>query len=174
MRVEMDGGLRRQLADYCRSVYPSEACGFIIGDIGSGSGVMSAKGFVPVRNVSPSPEREFHMDPAELIALMTETPQGRLLGIFHSHPRTAPVPSAADLQTAWYTLPSYWIVSLMNTAAPSIAVYRLERRGETIVPVPLLTQHKEDSYTESSFNDDGSSARTDRLTYRSGAPSSPP
>jgi proteasome lid subunit RPN8/RPN11 len=145
MQVEIENGLRRRLTDYCRTVYPSEACGFIIGDSGPASGAMSARDFVPVRNVSPEPEHEFYMDPAELVALMAATPRERLLGIFHSHPRTAPVPSAADLQTAWHTLPSYWIVSLMNISAPSIAVYRLERRGEAAVPVPLPTRHKEAS-----------------------------
>jgi proteasome lid subunit RPN8/RPN11 len=85
------------------------------------------------------------MEPRELTAALAQTPQERLLGVFHSHPHSAPEPSLIDLQTSWYTLPSYWIVSLQNFANPSLRVYKLQR---TATP------------------DGGSAAHTARLTYR--------
>lgn len=140
MIVTMEAGLRMRLIDYCRRLYPAEACGFVIGDVDAVSGCMTASDFVPVRNVAAVPEQQFVMDPAELVVRLAETPSPRLLGIFHSHPRSPAVPSEADLQTEWHTLPSYWIVSLQHAGNPSIGVFRLERLGEDIVPFALAVR----------------------------------
>jgi proteasome lid subunit RPN8/RPN11 len=79
------------------------------------------------------------MDPHELAAALARTPHDRLLGIFHSHPQSPPVPSHSDLQTSWHTLPTYWIVSLQNAAAPTLRIYRLIRDGDSAAHTTHLT-----------------------------------
>ncbi|KIL38566.1 hypothetical protein SD70_25470 [Gordoniibacillus kamchatkensis] len=138
MPVTMCRELRQRLSDYCLSVYPLEACGFVTGDYIRETDELIADDFIPIRNDSGSPERHFEMNRSELAKLLASQPYQRLLGIFHSHPRTAPIPSAADLQTSWYSLPSYWIVSLQDADHPTLAVYRLARQSDGTLAPKLL------------------------------------
>jgi [CysO sulfur-carrier protein]-S-L-cysteine hydrolase len=123
MIVHVGAAVQRSLADYCEQCYPAEACGFVLGDLNGQSAIATAHCFVPVRNAARHPNSEFAMDPAELVALLAKTPKEQLLGIFHSHPGSPPIPSEADLQSQWHTLPTYWIVSLHNRDQPETAVY---------------------------------------------------
>ncbi|MFC0213774.1 M67 family metallopeptidase [Paenibacillus chartarius] len=124
MEIRCSESLLNSLYEYCRSCYPQEACGFVIGDKLSGGTTLTVRRFAPIGNSSPFPNDRFDMNPAELAALLVHTPQERLLGIYHSHPHAPPIPSELDLQTAWHTLPTYWIVSLCGPERPETAIYR--------------------------------------------------
>lgn len=121
MRVCVSNGLLLRLTDYCRSKLPEEACGFMIGE--QDGEKLRALDFIPVRNAAVDRIKHFAMDPAEMTAALFRIPQARLIGVFHSHPTAPSVPSAYDRQTAWHTLPTYWIISLERPGKPDFAIY---------------------------------------------------
>ncbi|WKL01053.1 Mov34/MPN/PAD-1 family protein [Paenibacillus amylolyticus] len=71
-----------------------EACGVMLGETAAG-GIRISR-FQPIRNVAPDPLHHFTLDDAEWIRCVFSEP--KLIGIFHSHPQTRPVPSLEDLQ----------------------------------------------------------------------------
>ena len=64
-------------------------------------------------NVSDRPEDCYFMDSREQLKVLKEIRKLglELIGIFHSHPRTAPYPSARDVELALYPEAVYLIVS---------------------------------------------------------------
>lgn len=81
------------MVDHARAWAPNEACGLIVGVDGV---VMKVYQLV---NADPGPDR-FTLDPEEHFAAWQDaTAHGwGILGLFHSHPTTPPIPSTADLE----------------------------------------------------------------------------
>ncbi|MEL7188580.1 MAG: M67 family metallopeptidase [Pseudomonadota bacterium] len=73
-----------------------EACGILLGQ---GAQILK---FIETRNVHPSPDRHFEIDPQALIAAHKEERAGgpQLLGYFHSHPNGKAMPSQTDRDCA--------------------------------------------------------------------------
>lgn len=117
---------------YCIQQKPHEACGFVFGTKREASDIRyKIHEFMPVTNCARTPETHFVMAPAQVIAALSEQRDDRLLlGIVHSHPSGPPIPSAMDLSTPWYTLPSHWIISLQETGTPSMRGYRYTSGGQ--------------------------------------------
>ncbi len=88
------GGIAR-LAGAAAGAAPGEACGVLVG---TGDRVEAV---VAVPNLATRPDR-FELDPDALFAVLTgaESAGHEVLGTFHSHVRTAAVPSPVDLE-AW-------------------------------------------------------------------------
>jgi len=61
---------------------------------------------VPARNIAPKPNTRFRIDDAAHLALRRSlraaVPPIGIVGIYHSHPASAPVPSPTDVAEAWY------------------------------------------------------------------------
>lgn len=74
------------------AAFPREACGILLGE---GARISA---FVETRNVHPTPESHFEIDPAALIAEHRSERAGaaKIVGYFHSHPAGDPCPSATD------------------------------------------------------------------------------
>jgi proteasome lid subunit RPN8/RPN11 len=82
---------------------------------------------VPTRNVEQSPTR-FRIDPAEQFAAIRQARgSGReIVGAYHSHPDSAPVPSATDLAEAHFPDQVYVIVRPGSDETPDdIRAYHL-------------------------------------------------
>ncbi|MGX4584385.1 Mov34/MPN/PAD-1 family protein [Paenibacillus chitinolyticus] len=117
------------------SSFPDEeACGFVYGTIWKETAYVSS--FVWVPNVSACPARSFRIAPSDIMRHLGGG-QARndrhsrsslagpvLLGLFHSHPRTAASPSCEDISALrlWPELPSFWILSL-ERSVPETAIY---------------------------------------------------
>lgn len=116
---------------HCLEQYPSEACGLLLGSIEKDW--IQAELFVPITNVAQDPLHHFTMDPVSLLPyLLSGTGKvASIVGILHSHPRTAAIPSAEDLKTSWIPIPTHWIVSLLNQAAPEMQAYRYEKTKDS-------------------------------------------
>lgn len=99
------GGIAR-LARAAADAAPCEACGVLVG-IGD-----RVETVVAIPNVATRPDR-FELDPDALFAALVEAESAGLqvLGTFHSHPRTAAVPSPVDIGT-W--VPG-WVVVVVDT-----------------------------------------------------------
>jgi proteasome lid subunit RPN8/RPN11 len=92
--IRLDISVQRLLGKHLLTSYPQEACGILLGAAAAGG--MLINSYVPVSNVAPDPLHAFVPDPGEWVHILYNEPD--LIGLFHSHPNTAPWPSPADLK----------------------------------------------------------------------------
>ena len=98
---------------------PNECCGLLVGRS------RTIDEAVPVRNVLDSPTR-YAIDPAEHIALNRRLRgSGRsVIGAYHSHPRSEPVPSPRDVAEAHY--PEFvWLIVSLRGEMPEWRAFRI-------------------------------------------------
>lgn len=109
------------LAEEAARARPAECCGLL-----AGRG-MRVEMVLPVPNVAETPESRYEIAPAELWAARRRAERARLdvVGFYHSHPRTAPVPSSYDIERAYYPEAVYVIVAL--APRPEVRAYRIAR-----------------------------------------------
>jgi [CysO sulfur-carrier protein]-S-L-cysteine hydrolase len=111
-----------EMVAHAREDLPNECCGMIGGRDGEATGI------VRVTNSAASPLR-YEMDPqGQYDALKSiEDGGGELLGIYHSHTKSAAYPSQTDVnQAVAWPEQVYVIVSLADPDAPDVKGYLLE------------------------------------------------
>jgi len=115
---------------HARSEYPNEACGLLAVD---GDGCVR-RGYC-LRNVDASPVA-FTVDPAEHFASLTDAEEEgwTLGGSFHSHPRTAPVPSRTDVERA---LEPDWVYVIVGPVDGPIEVRAWRIRDGVATEEPI-------------------------------------
>lgn len=126
--------LADELVAHARSENPNECCGMIAGVDGVARRIFRAT------NTEASPFI-YVMDPREQLAIMDEIDDAGwdLMGIYHSHTRSAAYPSRTDVELAFFPLTAYVIVSLAADP-PVIRAFRLSRaapEGEQIEEIPV-------------------------------------
>lgn len=79
-----------------------EACGLLLGRARAGEGTRVARA-VRTRNTAPDPRSRYEVDPGDhLAAFDAARTQGlEIVGVWHSHPRSAARPSEVDRAAAW-------------------------------------------------------------------------
>ena len=103
-----------ELLAHARMELPNEACGLLSGSLADGR----ATAFHPTRNAEASPLRySVHPDDLVRITFAIEDAGEDLVAIFHSHTRSAAVPSATDRRAAMYPDPFYLLASLADADA---------------------------------------------------------
>ncbi|MEX2419452.1 MAG: M67 family metallopeptidase [Acidimicrobiia bacterium] len=114
MRLSND--IRGEIVSHARSVLPEEACGLLAVD--SDGCVRHAYCLTNVDRSSSS----FTLDPDEHYASLVDAEsRGWVLGgSFHSHPRTAAVPSQTDISRALEPDWVYLIVGLADPETPEL------------------------------------------------------
>jgi proteasome lid subunit RPN8/RPN11 len=131
-------GLAGELLIHARAELPNEACGLLSGSLAEGR----ATRFYPARNVDASPLR-YNVHPEDLVRLTfaIEDAGEELVAIFHSHTRSAAVPSATDRRTAMYPDPFYLLASLSDPDASPASALRAWRivQGQSF-EVPLTIE----------------------------------
>jgi len=87
---------------------PSECCGLLSGEDSVITDIH------PLRNDAQTPETRYSAAPEDLFAATRKIRESghKMLGIYHSHPRTAPYPSPSDVEMAFYPEAVYFIVAL--------------------------------------------------------------
>ncbi|MFL5898033.1 MAG: M67 family metallopeptidase [Solirubrobacterales bacterium] len=111
-----------EMVSHAREDLPNECCGMIGGRDGEATRV------VRVENAAASPLR-YEMDPqGQYDALKAIEGAGdELVGIYHSHTRSAAYPSQTDVNEAvMWPEQVYVIVSLEDTDAPAVRAYWLK------------------------------------------------
>jgi desampylase len=119
--------VRRSVLDaieaHARAEAPRECCGLLVG------GMDEISEAVATANVADEPRRRYEISPADHFALIRrcrdEADGPRIVGGYHSHPRSLPEPSETDLQQAFLEF-VYLIAGPLDGSAPfAIRGYRL-------------------------------------------------
>jgi proteasome lid subunit RPN8/RPN11 len=122
--IKISSKLLKRLTQYCMSHLPNEACGAFFGDLEQDHIVIQY--FTPIANIANEPGIQFEFDRAALLELLypSQESQSPWIGIFHSHPLSAPYPSDQDILTQWH-LPVYGIISFAPSEQPMIKFYEI-------------------------------------------------
>ena len=113
-----------ELVAHAREEAPNECCGYVRAREGKVEEVVRSE------NLRRSPYG-YELDGKSLLAANDLDEQGLDVGIYHSHPRSAPEPSQTDINLAHYPHWTYLIVSLAGEE-PDVRAWRIEdgRVGE--------------------------------------------
>lgn len=124
MRWTMTGDVIERLKAHARESCPRECCGVLLGRLGHVVAMRAAA------NLAESPDR-FDLDPRAHVAAIRDT-RGTdigVVGFYHSHPHSAPVPSERDLAESTYPEALHVIVGDPFAAVVEIRAYYLRGDG---------------------------------------------
>ena len=117
---------------HAREAAPDECCGLLLG---RKDAIVEA---IRARNIAADPATRFVIDPADHFGAI-RTARARsleIVGFYHSHPRSAPAPSARDLAEFDYQDHLYLIVSVRASPA-EVELFRFT--SGTFRPVSFVT-----------------------------------
>ncbi|HVC20859.1 MAG TPA: M67 family metallopeptidase [Vicinamibacterales bacterium] len=136
-RVRIARGALRAILAHARAAAPDECCGLLVG---RPDGIERA---VAARNLSDSRTR-YLIDPRQhFAAIRAAREAGRaVVGFYHSHPSSAPIPSDRDLAEATYPDAVYLIAGRTPRGTLSrVRAFRLEAgRFREVVLRPLADE----------------------------------
>ena len=118
------------IVSHARATAPAECCGLLLG---TGDTITDAR---PARNLADDTVRTYLIDPADHLAAIRDA-RGRSLevvGAYHSHPRSAPLPSPTDAAAAFGEF--VFVIVGLATDPPEIRAWSWAQRN--FVPVPLV------------------------------------
>jgi proteasome lid subunit RPN8/RPN11 len=112
---------------HARAVRPLECCGMLIGH---GERIQGA---VRAANLAASSTR-YLIDPRDHIRARRDARNAgqEVVGFYHSHPSTAPVPSPSDIAEASYP-DCVWLIVGLEGAAPEARLFRITDGAATAV-----------------------------------------
>lgn len=102
MAVWLSPFAREVMVEHCKSVYPNEGCGILVGERKGEDWFVHRPVPVPNRNEERARDR-FEISPKDYLLVEKEAHRDGLdvIGFFHSHPDVPPFPSQTDAQFAW-------------------------------------------------------------------------
>jgi proteasome lid subunit RPN8/RPN11 len=115
LSLEISQNFVDAILEQSRAEYPDEACGVILGPVGSGR----ATRMKPMINAAHSPTF-YEFDPKDLLALYREVDDldQEIVVIYHSHTDTEAHPSRTDIAYAGEPGAHYVLVSTREEIAP--------------------------------------------------------
>lgn len=131
MAFRISYAVARQIADAAAAESPNEACGLLAG---RGDTISRA---ISLRNAAPDPSSHFAFEPNEQLSKVKAIDAAGLdwIGVYHSHPRTAPIPSETDVAAALDPKLLHLIVSLKD-AKPAMTLWRIDT--DRVSPIDLV------------------------------------
>jgi proteasome lid subunit RPN8/RPN11 len=128
--------VRAEMIAHAREAAPNECCGLLVG---AGSLIDEC---VRVRNVDPMPATRYRLDPAEHIAVNRRLrgTDRTVVGCYHSHPHSPPVPSETDRAEAYYQ-DFVWVIVSLQPREGALAAYRIV--GNRFEDITMLGAHEE-------------------------------
>jgi len=108
LNITISDKIKRAMTDHALLTRPEECCGVLSGSNGDITDLH------PLRNEAAEPETRYVASPQDLFAAMRRIRESgqAMMGIYHSHPRSAPYPSPTDVAMAFYPEAFYFIISL--------------------------------------------------------------
>ncbi|MFB6194940.1 MAG: desampylase [Haloplanus sp.] len=135
-RLHLAPAVHTALLDHAREgadrTPPEEVCGVLAGERGPPDHVTETR---RVENVASRPRSRYELDPEATVAAIddVEAAGEEVVGFYHSHPESDPVPSATDRERATWTGYVYVIVS----PPESVRAYRYTGDGFDAIPVQV-------------------------------------
>ncbi|MCY4064617.1 MAG: M67 family metallopeptidase [Chloroflexi bacterium] len=131
MKARISHTVARKIADHARGQLPNEVCGLLAG---RDAHILAAH---PLRNVADSPQSRFQIDPREQLQALKAIDGAQLdwIGVYHSHPRSAPIPSQSDIEQCADSGLLQLIVSL-ERLKPQLKLWRVDR--DSVFPLELV------------------------------------
>lgn len=132
MAFKLPSDFARQIIEQARSEHPNEACGLLAGANGEATRLFR------MTNAERSPVI-YRMEPAEQLRAFNEIDEAGLdlIGIYHSHTRSAAYPSSTDVSLAYYPEAVYLIVSLADMDRPDLRGFRIQDGKVTEIELQL-------------------------------------
>lgn len=111
--------LLEEMIAHARAEAPLECCGLLAGTIADGVGNVTAR--FAIRNELQSPT-DYLTDARDMFAAFRAMRAGglELLAIYHSHPTSAPIPSARDLDRNTYGESVVHVIVGLGGAEPEV------------------------------------------------------
>lgn len=95
MIIRMTAAMNEQIKNHFHTSTPFEGCGLLLGTSSIDDSV-DIHSIIPVKNVAAKPNHHFELEPEVWVHHLLTSPD--LIGLYHTHPISAPLPSAEDLQ----------------------------------------------------------------------------
>jgi proteasome lid subunit RPN8/RPN11 len=94
----------------------------------------------PTTNAAEKPAVSYEIGPRELFSSMRNLRRGKLelLGIYHSHPRTANEPSPTDISMAFYPDVAYFIASPREDAEKPVRAFTIRDGAANELEVEII------------------------------------
>lgn len=115
------------LIQQAKSAQPAEICGLLVGQVMHDE-TRVVKQIIPIANIAENPQRHYEMDPIALLRTLKriDAAELQLLGVYHSHPSSAPIPSQQDVHDAERNYPHVLHVLIgLQAQQISIQVWRI-------------------------------------------------
>jgi proteasome lid subunit RPN8/RPN11 len=132
--IRLARGVANQITDHARANPAEECCGLLAGR----SGIISSA--FPAKNAAGQPETKYEIALEELFGLMREIRGGglELLGIYHSHPNGENIPSASDIERAYYPDAAYIIISPLSDTPKAIRAFSIREGNVFELAIQLV------------------------------------
>jgi len=125
--ITLPSSHRNQILAHACETDPAECCGLIGGD-----DKKQSLSIYVLRNMAANANVAYEAAPEDLFAAQRQMRDRgeQLLGIYHSHPRSAePAPSETDMRLAYYPQAIYFIIGLAGPQ-PVMRAFRIFEREE--------------------------------------------
>ena len=136
MALVLAAGQWAAIREHALAAYPEECCGLLLGDAAAERERVAS--VVPVENRYAEPLRGFELPPDAVACALAQERRGgqAVVGVYHSHPDGAPVPSRRDEREAWPGW-SYLIVPVADGGCGEPRSFRRDARGEALGEEPV-------------------------------------
>lgn len=140
MVLQIPYQIARQIADHAQAGYPNEVCGLLAGNRDR---ISSA---IPITNIAGTPQTHYEINPSDQIKALKQIDKDGLewLGIYHSHPKSPPIPSPTDIADSTDSTLKHIIVSLKDSK-PKLKAWQIYETS--VIPIDLIFD------TQSAVND---------------------
>jgi proteasome lid subunit RPN8/RPN11 len=97
-----------------------EVCGLLGGRFTSDGLAVHAEQIHAVPNISPTPDNRFAMHSERMVEVIMAYRRAGLevVGVYHSHPASAPIPSQTDIDEAMWPDVAYLIIGFVGCTTP--------------------------------------------------------
>ncbi len=134
--VHLEAAAVAAIRRHAREAAPAECCGALVGLAADGGAVRVAR-LLAADNVA-SDDRRYLIAPGDLARAEAEAVEVGLevVGFYHSHPASAPVPSATDLAWAW----PWYSYLIVDARSGELRAWRLAEDRSTFVEERLSVE----------------------------------
>ncbi|GFN30246.1 M67 family metallopeptidase [Paenibacillus xylaniclasticus] len=133
----MSNNIYKSIAAHCQATLPNEACGLLSASF---SAIMNShtvvERFIPIPNIHPEPLHAFAFEPSAWTAALYELDRAsqQIIGFYHSHPATAPVPSKSDMIGLPASSSTFMLILSFASPIPEARAYRFTQ-GKSAHPL---------------------------------------